>query len=160
MKGILGRRLALLRNPEKGFAELRTVTLETAVAEHLKLLILVALIAALVQFLFFVGMSVYAQQAHGATVQYARMLNYAFGIAGGVGLFYMVGGSVLVLAASALLRVFVRSIKYTRMLTVLIYAVSPLVLFGWFVVFLPPLLIWAAFLFTTGVRVMQEAHPR
>lgn len=156
MRSLLRQRLRLLANPAQEFGTLNKTTLEHAVAEHLKLLFACAIGAAVLSFVWFTGRAIYLDMAYTIDVNYMRMLNYGLGQAGGYGLFYMVSGTLLLLIVSMLLRIFV-SVRYTLMLAILLYATTPLLLFGWLPVLVPSLAIWSVFLFIVGVRTWK-AH--
>lgn len=157
MRSVLRERFALLANPERAFGALHRTTLEHAVADHLKLLFLCALVATAIEFAWFVGRAAYLDLFYTADVNYPNMLNYALGQAGGYGLFYVVAGTLLLLAGSLALRVVV-AMRYPRMLTLLLLSITPLLLFGWLPALTPSLALWSAFLFVVGRRTWGQQH--
>ena len=152
-------RIALLANPSEGFAGMRGRTLEDMVSEYIKILLLAAVAAAVAGALFMIGQAVYLDVFRGADIFYVRMLNYALGRAGGILLFYVVAGTALLMLVALVLRPF-SGVKYTDVLKVLMYAVSPLLLFGWVPFMAVSLLVWCIFLFVIGVRSMHHGGEK
>ncbi len=153
MLKIIKKRLDFLKNP--GAYPLNEVTLETAVADHMKLLLLLGAIATIAHFSWFVGRAAFLNLINNVDINWINLFNYALGAGGGIGLFYLAAGTFFVLGISLPLWIILR-IKYVKMLTVLLYALTPIMFFAWFPMFILPLAIWSVFLFVVGLKKIRR----
>ncbi|MBW2992582.1 YIP1 family protein [Candidatus Woesearchaeota archaeon] len=152
MLKIIRKRIELLKNPEKGFKELRNLTLERAVSEYLKLLILVGVLAALYVFVSNIAKTFYLDLFQGLEIKYWFMLNYLMGKTVSAIFFYFFAGTFIMFFVSVILNPFFRNIKYPYLLKIVFYSLTPLLLFGWIIFLVPSLFVWSIFLFVIGVR--------
>lgn len=151
VKELVKRGIRLLVNPEKEFRELEKETLETAVANYLKLLIVTGTVAGASIFLFNFARALYYQLSLRVDVQYLRLLNYSATILSTTIFFYAVIGTFGIFFLSYLLRLFIRSIKYTVLVKLMLYSLTPILLFGWIPTLVLSLIIWSIFLFVLGL---------
>ncbi|MFH1174210.1 MAG: hypothetical protein V1725_03700 [archaeon] len=150
--------LAILVNPDKAFAKLHKIRLEAIVRDYVILLLLCGFLAGLFSLLYGLGNAVYLRTLLNVDIQFIRMLNYLLGRLVSMVFFYLFAGTFLFFILSMLLRIFF-SIKYADLLKVLMYGMSPVLLFGWLPFSVIPLFIWALLLFIIGVRVHKHRIP-
>ena len=148
----INQAIRILKNPEKEFGELSRRPLESLVGDYMRLLIAVSIAAGLFNFLFSFSKSAYLDLFANIDVQYLRMLNYSIGRSVSIIFFYVFSGTFLLFVFSAILKPFFRRIKYTNFLGLILYSMSPLLLFGWIASSQIPLGIWSLFLFAAGIK--------
>jgi len=146
----------ILSDPVAAFSSLKKRTFEETLSEYLILLICTSMLAGITYFLMSIGRAAYYQLALHADVQYWRLANYAFGGTTATLFFYFFAGTFLLFIASMLLAPLGKSIKYTRRLAVLFYALTPILMFGWVTALVPALIIWSTVLYITGIKLMRE----
>jgi len=123
-----------LANPEREFENINKRSLEKILEDYIKLLLASGLLAAVIAFIFI-------------------LINYSAGISGSLFFFYLFAGTFLFFLLSLIIRIFVRRIKYTRLISVLCYSLSPILLIGWISnKLILALGIWSAFLLIVGIR--------
>ena len=152
--------IRILKNPEKEFGGLNRRPLESLVGDYMRLLIAVAIAAGLFNFLFSFFKSAYLDIFASIDVQYLRMLNYSAGRSVSISFFYVFSGTFLLFILSAVLKPFFRRIKYTNFLGIVLYSMSPLLLFGWIASSQIPLGIWCLFLFAAGIKCVKAPALR
>ena len=153
--------LHILKNPEKAFQELKNKSLEDVIGSYMTLLLSLSFAAGIAALLFSLGKSAYLQSFYDVQINYAKMLNYAAGKATAIFFFYLFSGTFLIFILSIIINIFV-NLKYTKLLLVLLYATSPLLLFSWIPIFGGALAIWSIFLLTIGIRIckIQDSYQK
>ena len=154
----LRQAVRILQAPEQEFRRIPGRTLEAIVVDYLALLVVCAAMAFVVSLAFSMGRAVYLDRVMLVDVYYWRMFNYAAGTAVSLFFFYIFAGTFLAFLASLLVRPFMRGLKYTAQLAVLLYAFSPLLLFSWIPALNPGLLVWAGVLLAFGLRQASSAR--
>jgi hypothetical protein len=149
------RAIKILANPDVEFKKLSTRTFEDILSDYLWLLLGVAMLAASASFIFFLGKAFYLEKFALIDVDYVRMLNYSVGRSTSLAFLYVFIGTFGLFFLSLLLRIFVK-IKYTTMLSIIFYSMSPILLFGWIPIANFALGIWSLFLFIIGVRIKSQ----
>ncbi len=155
MEDIILRGLRLLANPEKAFGGLGEKTLEENLSDYLKLLLIGGVLAGIAQFLLGGGRALYFDLTTTMSIGYPLLLNYLLGRAVSILFFYLFAGTFLMFFLSIILGMFVRGVKYTTLVRILIAAAYPLLLFGWLPFTQGSLAVWSAFLFVLGVRAYR-----
>ena len=149
------RGLTILYNPKKEFENLSKRTFEEVVADYVVLLILVAIVAGIASMVYSVGRAIYLDMSLDISIQYLRMINYSLGRSTSLLFFYLFAGTFLLFFLSMALRVFLRKIKYTSLLKIMLYSLTPMLLFGWILPNQIPWSIWGIFLFVMGVKTYR-----
>ena len=147
--------LALLRNPEKGFSDLNDLDLEHVVFSYLRLLVMIAVVAAAVNMIISALLVIYFSTFMGVTVSFPRYLNFVLGQSSAIAIIYIISGTVLMFFLSTIVSVFVR-IRYPELLKKLLYSMFPVLLFGWVPQLALFLLVWCGFLFFVAIRCHRE----
>ena len=145
----------ILLNPEKEFARIEKRTLETIVGDYFILLLLVGLIAGLANFIVIFINALYLDFFRSASVNYLRLTNYFFGEITAIIFVYLFIGSFMMFFLSIILKAIFR-IKYTQLLKIQIYALSPFLLFSWIPLSPFPLTIWSVFLLLAGIKMQKK----
>jgi hypothetical protein len=140
-----------LSNPEREFNQINKRSFESIVGDYMWLLVTVAIVTGLLNFLFSIVKAIYLDIFLNIDVQYWRMINYSFGRAFSLLFLYIFAGTFLIFFISILLRPFFHKIKYIDFLGLLLYSLAPLLLFAWIPFNPTPLIIWSIFLFAVGV---------
>jgi hypothetical protein len=146
------RGLNILLRPEKEFKEINKHSFEKAVADYMKLLVSVGIVAGLLHLLFSIIKAFYLDLFLKIDIDYWRMINYTFSRSISIILFYIFAGTFLVFLISIILIPFFRKIKYVDLLRLLFYSLIPILLFAWLQFNPIPFAIWSIFLFIIGVR--------
>jgi hypothetical protein len=150
------RYLALLKNPQKEFDKISNRTFEEVVADYMMLLVAAGLAAGIASFLYILLSVFYMDLALDVSIEYIRMLNYSIGRAISTLFFYLFSGTFLLFFLSIILRLVFRKINYSLLLRIMIYSLSPMLIFGWLLPNPLPLLIWSGLLFYTGVNKIKK----
>ena len=150
----------ILKNPEKCFEESGKYTLEHTVAYYTWMLISVSIIAGLFNFIYSGLKAVYFDTFFKVDINYSRLLNYSLQISTSIIVFYIFLGTFVLFIISAIIKLFLPKIKYTNLLKLLLYSTTPLLLFSWIPYFNIPLIIWAVFLFATGLKSYRGFHVK
>lgn len=146
------RGFAILSDPRKEFEEIDNHTLEEIAAYYMVMLVLVAIAAGLVSFLFSIIKTAYFDLTLNLDVNYLRMINYSLGMSTSVTFFYIFAGTFLVFIASVVLKFLFPRIVYTVLLKILLYSLSPLLVFGWIPYSPFALVVWSGFLFISATK--------
>ena len=120
-----------LNNPETEFRNMHKKSFETILGEYLILLLSVAIVAAIISFLYYLSKAFYLDIFQTLDVEYARMLNYSLGRSTSLMFFYLFAGTFFVFIFSLILMPFFRKLKYTRLLSIMFYSMTPFLLFSW-----------------------------
>ena len=95
------RGFRILLNPNKEFKILSKRTLEQVIKDYIFLLVSVAIIAAIVNFLFLLLKAVYLDLFVNIEIEYFRMINYSLARSGSLLFFYLFAGSFLMFFVSS-----------------------------------------------------------
>ena len=148
--------LKILSTPREEFDKLNNKSLESVVADYMKLLVMVAIAAAAFNLIYALFRGIYLDIFMNADVQYWRMINYSMGRSVSTLFLYFFSGTFLLFFLSLILKIFLIRIKYTSMLKIMFYSLTPFLLFSW-IFFNPlPLAIWSVFLFIMGVKTHRS----
>ena len=156
IKELIGKSIRILRNPEKEFSTIHTLTLEKIVFDYLRSLVGVSIAAGIISFVYSIARTAYLDILLSIDINYVRFLNFALGQASGTVLIYIFSGTFLVFAASLIISIFYRRIRYTELLKKILYAATPILIFGWVPKIALALLIWCIFLFYVGIRTHKQ----
>jgi len=153
LKEAIATGFAILRNPEKEFKTLRKRTLEEVVEDYIKLLLLAGLATGIVLFIFNIAKAGFFDILRGVTVDYGRLANYSMSFFAGAFFLYLFAGTFLLFLLSMLIRIFVRKIKFTELIKIMCYSMTPVLFFGWVPIsIVPALFVWAVFIFAVGIK--------
>ncbi len=147
-----------LINPDKEFTNINKRSFESILSDYLIMLLAVGLLAAAVSVLFYLGKAFYLDIFKTVDIQYGRMLNYSMGRATSLMFFYLFSGTFLMFILSMILNVFFRKVKYVKLLGIMFYSLTPVLLFSWVHIFAASLLIWSIFLFCIGIKKESKVH--
>jgi hypothetical protein len=147
-----------LTNPKNEFSHLHKLKFETALSDYLKVLLLIGILTAVFNFVYYVLRSIYYNLFYSVEIAYLRMFNYSSGQSIGTVFFYLFAGTFFVFVISIILHPFFRKIRYTDFLKLIFFALSPLLLFSWINIAIPGLLIWSIILFIVGIRTALSAQ--
>jgi len=143
----------ILSNPDKEFKEINNRTLEKVLEDYIKLLLASGLLATVVSFVFIIVYSTYLNIFRGVNIGYWHLINYAAGISGSIFFFYLFAGTFLFFLISLIVKLFVPRLKYTKLIAIICYSLSPILLFGWISTKLVlALCIWSIFLLIVGIK--------
>lgn len=148
----------VLQNPEREFRRIPARTFEAIVVDYVLLLLASSAAAFVVSLAYSVLRAAYLDLFKVVDIHYWRMLNFATGTAVSLFFFTVFAGTFLVFFLSLLIRPFGRGLKYTRQLSVLLYALSPLLLFSWIPAFHAGLFLWGGVLLAVGLRLAPAAR--
>jgi hypothetical protein len=146
-----------LYNPKKEFEELNSRSFEELAEDYILLLLAAGVVAGVMSLAYRIIYAAYLTIAKGMNIDYWRLLNYTAGNSISMFFFYLFAGTFLLFIITMILRIFVRGIKLTKMLSVMLYAITPMLFFGWVApaMFLP-LIIWSLFLLWAGVKALRQ----
>ncbi|MBU0757593.1 MAG: hypothetical protein KKF44_05990 [Nanoarchaeota archaeon] len=151
IKKRIKRAIMVLSDPKSSFKDMKSKSFEDILGDYMILLLICAGLAFGVNVVFGFIKSIYFDIFSNVEINYLNVLNYGFGIGFAMFFFYLFAGTFIVFFLSIILNPMFRKIKYYDLLKILFYALTPLILFSWFPVFVPSLIIWSIFLFLEGV---------
>lgn len=156
--GSVRRGLAILYSPKEAFEKLAHESLEEVSVNYLKMLAIsgVAAVAFYIIAQFF--SSAYLEALYDVDIYYPNMLNYAVVISSSILAFYLFAGTFLAFFAALAIHIFQRKYKLSEMLKLVMYALTPIVLFGWIPPSPIPFSIWAIFLLAMGMKRYTPAR--
>ena len=143
----------ILINPHKEFSDLNKRTFETVVSDYIWMLVYVAIAAGSFNFLYSFFKATYLDFFLNTDIQYFRMINYSLGRSISLIFFYIFVGTFILFFISISIKTFFSEIKYMHLLAILIYSLSPLLIFSWLPFSPFALLIWSVFLFYIGIKL-------
>ena len=149
--------LRMLVNPGKEFEELNKKSFEYVVSYYVQLLVASGLLAAITSFVYSLIRAVYLSTFFDVGIQYLRMVNYSVGRSTSLLFFYLFAGTFLLFFVSLVLKPFFRMLRYTSALKILLYSLTPVLLFGWFLPNPLPLGVWSLFLAYVGIKEYKPA---
>ena len=144
--------LRVLSNPERAFSELKNYSFEDVVSYYMIMLVLTSFVAGIVNFLVSIIKNVYFDIFINVDVKYLAMLNYTLSVSASLMFLYIFVGIFILFFISILLIPFFHKIKYIDLLKILLYSMSPFLVFVWVPFSYFPLLIWSIFLLVTGIK--------
>lgn len=140
-----------LVRPHQAYQRIDKTTLEEQVKLYLQLLIAMGIIAGVLTLLWNLGKAAYYDTMLGATVNYARMLNYLSGRVFGVMFGYLMVGTFGLFLLSIILNPFFK-MKYTRLLQLLFIAITPIIMLAWVPQAATGVALWSLVIFIMGVK--------
>lgn len=154
--GLIKERINILKNPQNEFKSLKEKTLESAVFDYIKVLFLLAIIAAILNFIISFVKVLYLTIFLTIDINYSRFLNYTIGQSLVLAYVYLILGTIGMLILSFLLHAFYTKIKYTELIKIISYSLTPVLILGWTPGLAMPLFIWSILLFVVGVNEYKE----
>ncbi len=151
---------SILRDPRQAFEQLPRRRFESVLVEYLGLLVGTGLLAGSYVFLQSLTKGLVYAVFLDVTIDWWRLTNYAMGGVSATLTFYVFAGTFVLLLLSWLAQPFCGGVNYFDLLACLIYALAPVLLFGWIVWLAPALLVWSLFLLVTGLPVLRRARGR
>ena len=151
---------AILTNPEKEFSKVGKITLENITAYYTVLLLVMSLVASLVNFLFFLLKAIYYNLTINLDVNYWKLINYSIGSSTSIIFLYIFIGTFIFMILSLILNPFFKKLSYANILKIMMYALSPLLLFGWIKFSVFALFIWSICLFVIGIKTSKNTKIR
>ncbi|MBI3026847.1 hypothetical protein HYY70_01930 [Candidatus Woesearchaeota archaeon] len=152
--------LSVISNPDKAFIELKQLTLEDVAGYYIVLLVLASVAAGVANFLFSLGKAFYLEMFFNTEIKYGRMINYSIGSSTALIFFYMFAGTFFIFLISAILSSLIRKMRYIDLLKILLYSLTPVLLFGWTPLTPFPLMIWSIFLLINGIKSYRASSVR
>lgn len=161
LKTAINKAFMIVRNPEREFINLEKRTFEKVLEDFAKLVLLSGLFAGIANFIYSLLNALYLQIFKNVSIEYMRLVNYSLGVSTSTFFFYLFAGSILMFVISLLIKtIFYRwtaGMKLTQLLSIVFYASSPVLLFGWISSKLAiALLVWTAVLIATGIIIKNE----
>jgi len=141
-----------LSNPEKAFSELENYSFEDVVSYYTIMLALTSFVAGILNFLVSIIKAIYFDIFIDVDVKYLAMLNYTLSVSTSLMFLYIFLGTFILFFISILLIPFFPKIRYTSLLKILLYSMSPFLVFVWIPSSSFPLLIWCIFLLVIGIK--------
>lgn len=158
IKNLVKKRLSILSNPEREFKRLSNTSFESTLSDYFSNLILLGLLAGVANLMFGIVKVLYLDIFVNTDVQYLRVVNYSLGTSTSIVLSYLFVGTFVVFILSILTRPFLPKIKYTSQLQIMICSLTPFLLFGWILYFVPGLIVWSLLLFTIGIKSYKHNY--
>ncbi len=158
IKSAVKHGISVLSNPDREFSSMKERSFEEILDDYIKFLLVAGLLAGVAAIAYQFGRAAYLDVFKSIAVDYWRLLNYSVGTAVSTFFFYLFAGTFLMFIISLVLKIFVKGLKFTRLLSVMIYSLSPLLVFNWLKDSLfPALFVWSLFLLVKGVKIVKEA---
>lgn len=154
------RWINILVNPQKEFEKLNNKSFESVIADYMVLLVTAGILAAFASFLYALFRAIYLDIFFDISIQYIRMVNYSIGRSVSLLFLYLFAGTFLLFFASLIIKLFFKKIKYTSLLNILTYSLTPILLFSWFLPNPLPLAIWSLFLIYVGIKNYEYVYIR
>lgn len=153
-------RFKLIGNPKEYFLDFDKDTFEKQLSDYLKLLILTGILAGISITIFNTIRGFYFLYVDKINVDIWRMLNYSVGNGVAVVFFALFCGTILLFVIATILRPFLKKLKFIKILQLMMYSLSPLLLFGWIPALSLSLLIWCVFIFCIGYKNIKLEHVK
>jgi hypothetical protein len=161
LKRTIKHSIRILYNPEQEFEALNNRTLEEVVEDYIILLLSISVLAGVVSLAYQAIYAAYINLFQGIAINYLRLLNYSAGNSVSLFFFYAFAGTFLLFIISLVVKAFVKGIKYTKLISILLYSVTPLLLFCWITpAFFLPLSVWCIFLAVSGVKTFRRIEEQ
>ena len=154
------RFIGILANPERSFRDLGKRTFEDVLEDYMKVLLFSGFLAALSSFLYQFAVAFYLAFVKKVNINFMNLLNYSAGTSTSMFFFYLFVGTVAVAVLAGLIKPFAGGLKFTRVVSVVLFSLAPYLIFGW--IYLQAgigLLMWCAFLLIVGL-VVQKAEAK
>jgi len=158
IKKTIKKSINIISNPKKEFEELNKKSFDAVVWDYLILLLIVSVAAGIFSFLFSFLRAIYLDIFLNASIQYYRMFNYSLGRSTSLMFFYMFMGTFFMFLVSIILKPIFHRIKYNSLLKIILYSLTPFLMFSWLFSNPIPLLIWSLFLTYTGIKTHKSQH--
>jgi hypothetical protein len=157
IKSAVKQGISILSNPDREFSLMKERSFEEILEDYIKFLLVAGLLAGVAAIAYQFGRAAYLDVFKSISIDYWRLLNYSVGTAVSAFFLYLFAGTFLMFVISLVLKPFAKGLRYTRLLSVMIYSLSPLLIFNWINESLfPALLVWSLFLLVKGVKIGKE----
>jgi hypothetical protein len=156
-KDLIKSGIDLLKDPRRELTALQKKTLEDVVGNYMRMLLLVAGVAALFNVVFALGRVAFFDITRSLDINYGSFLNFMVSESVALVFSYLLTGTFGVFFISVLLKPFFKRIKYTDYLKMILYSFYPLLLFCWTPILAISLLVWSVFLFATAVHLYRKS---
>ena len=153
---ILAQDIRILYNPKSSFEELSGKTLENVVQNYVLTLLMASAFAAAASFIYWNAETIYLGTI-GAEINMGNAINYAAAKSASIMLFYIFTGTIPAIAAAYIINLIQKKLKFTELLKVMMYSLTPFILFGWLL--LNPITagVWSMLLLIMGVKNYKQA---
>jgi len=161
LKTAIQKAYLILKSPESEFIKLEKRTFEKVLEDFAKLLLFSGFLAGVANLLVFLINAVYLQMFKGVSIEYLRLINYSLGVSVSTFFFYIFAGSILLFILAMIIKYafykWTKDMKLTYLLSIIFYASSPILLFGWVSSKLAfALFIWTAVIIIIGISVKNK----
>jgi hypothetical protein len=147
------RGLELLSSPKSAFRQMEERTFEQVLEDYIKLLLWSGFFAGIASFLQKVGFAAYLYVFKSLRIDFLRLMNYSGGTSTSIFFIYLFIGMFGLFLVSVLAKLFFNRIKYTQLISIIMYSATPILLFSWiYTAVTLAYLLWSAFLFSAGVK--------
>lgn len=144
--------IQVIYDPVTSFRQLTKRSFESIVADYIILLLVSGLLTALVSLFVFTIKSIYLALIYSADINYARMLNYAFGISTATTFIILFTGTFVMFALALIMHPFLKKLKLVQLLSIMMYSLAPFILFVWIPISKSAFIVWAIVLFIIGLK--------
>ncbi len=152
IKDIIKEGINLLISPKSGFTKSDKKPLEDVVSNYLRLLMVLSIVAAFVNFLFRMGRTLYLDITRSLDIDYTSLFNFTLSEFFAYIFGYFLAGTFIMFLISLVLHQFYRKIKYADFMKIFMYSMYPLLLFSWLPILVPSLVLWSGFLLFNCIR--------
>jgi len=158
IKSAIKQGIMILSNPDKEFLLMKERTFEDILEDYIKFLLMAGLMAGIAAIIYQFSRAAYLDIFKSIAIDYWRLLNYSVGTAVSTFFFYLFIGIFLIFLISLIVKLFARGLKYTHLLSIMAYSVSPLLIFNWIHESLfSALMVWTLFLLIKGIRSAKSS---
>lgn len=146
----------IIINPNVEFDSLFKKSFETVLKNYLYLIIFAGILSGLTIFLLSFGKAIYYSFFMKIDINYINMLNYNYGRFISTVFFYLFAGTFLIAIIGLIIKPFTKGIKFTNVLKIIFYSLTPLILFSWIQILTPGLIVWSLSLLIIGLKKFKE----
>lgn len=143
-------------NPNEEFNLLKKKNFENILKNYLLLIIFAGILSGLTVFLLSFGKAIYYSFFMKIDINYINMLNYNYGRFISTVFFYIFAGTFLTAIIGFIIKPFTKGIKFTNVLKIIFYSLTPLILFSWIQILTPGLIVWSLSLLIIGLKNFKE----
>ncbi|HYD03055.1 MAG TPA: YIP1 family protein [Alphaproteobacteria bacterium] len=153
--------LRLLASPKEEYAKMEKRTFESVLEDYIKLLLLSGLLASVASFVITIARAAYLNLFKNITVDYYKLANYSLGTSTNIFFLYLFCGTALVALITFFVKIFAGNLKYVKAVSVVLYALTPVLFFGWINgIASLTLLLWTIFLIYVGITTLKSLQPK
>jgi len=158
--GPIKKGIRILSSPKEEFESLNSRTFESVVWDYSILLLAASVASGLASLIYALARAFYLDLSLNIAIQYTGMINYSIGRSTSLVFFYLFAGTFLLFFLSMALKPFFRRIRYISLLKIMIYSMTPLLFFSWFLPNPLPLAIWSLFLLAAGIKFHKHLEVK